>query len=139
MISNALPLLSIVVLLFPMFVFTLASPPLLVLKHDTPLDGRFVRNLFNLYYIVVITIATVDAVGFAIKGQVAMVLALVALIAFVFGIRRWIISKMDKLREAIARGEATAVPEFKRMHIAAIILNVLQLGTVAAGMTRLAV
>jgi hypothetical protein len=138
-LSQALPLLSIVVLLFPMFVFTLASPPLLVLKHDTPLDGRFIRNLFNLYYIVVIAIAAVDAAGFAITGQGAVVIALGTLVVFVFGIRRWMISNMDRLRDAIARGDATAVPKFRRLHIAGIVLNVLQLGAVAAGMTRLAV
>src|SRR5262245_21246398 len=58
-LSRAFPLLSIVVLLFPMGVFMLGSPPLLILKHDTPVDGRFIRGLFNLYYISVITVATV--------------------------------------------------------------------------------
>lgn len=61
MIVNAFPMLSIVVLLFPMGFFALASPPLLVLKHDTPLDGRFVRSMFNLYDLVVMTIAALAA------------------------------------------------------------------------------
>ncbi len=30
--------------------FILGSIPLLVLKHDTPLDARFVRAFFNTYY-----------------------------------------------------------------------------------------
>jgi len=28
----------------------LGSLPLLILKHDTPVDARFIRNLFSLYY-----------------------------------------------------------------------------------------
>ena len=30
--------------------FIMGSIPLLVLKHDTPLDASFVRGFFNLYY-----------------------------------------------------------------------------------------
>lgn len=30
--------------------FLLGSVPLLVLKHDTPLDSRFLRGCFNTYY-----------------------------------------------------------------------------------------
>jgi hypothetical protein len=136
-LSKAFPLLSIVVLLFPMIVFTFASPPLLVLKHDTPVDGRFIRNLFNTYYIVVITIAALDAAGFALRGQGAVALAMGGLIVFVFGVRRLVIPNMDKLRGAITRGESMAVPRFRRLHIAGIVLNVVQFGTVAWGMTRL--
>ncbi len=31
--------------------FILGSIPLLVLKHDTPLDARFVRGFFDIYYV----------------------------------------------------------------------------------------
>jgi hypothetical protein len=137
-LSKAFPLLSIVVLLFPMIVFMFASPPLLVLKHDTPVDSRFIRNLFNVYYIVVMTIATLDATGFAFRGQSAATLALGGLIVFVFVLRRWVISNMDKLRDAMTRGDPMAVPRFRRLHIAGMVLNVCQLGAVASGMTRLA-
>ena len=60
------------------------------------------------------------------------------LVVFVLVIRRWMLSKMDEQRDAIARGEAIAVPRFRRLHIAGMMLNVVQLGTVAWGMTRLA-
>ena len=30
--------------------FILGSVPLLILKHDTPKDSRFVRGFFNTYY-----------------------------------------------------------------------------------------
>jgi hypothetical protein len=31
--------------------FLMGSVPLLVLKHDTPLDASFVRGFFNTYYL----------------------------------------------------------------------------------------
>src|SRR5262245_58441880 len=118
--------------------FMLASPPLLILKHDTPVDGRFIRGLFNVYYLSVITIASIGAAGCALMGHHTVALAMGGLVAFVFAVRRWVLSSMDTLRGAIARGDSMAVPRFRRLHIAGMALNVLQLGTVAWGLTRLA-
>jgi hypothetical protein len=137
LLAKAFPLLSIVVVLFPMGAFMLASPPLLILKHETPVDGHFIRNLFNVYYIVVITIAAIGAAGCALIEQRALALAMVGLVVFVLLIRRGMLSKMDRVRDAINRGESMAVPRFRRLHIAGMVLNVVQLGTVAWGMTRL--
>lgn len=62
MLSKAVVLLSLVALIFPMVFFTFASPPLLILKHDTPQDARFVQGLFN-YYSVVVVAASAGALG----------------------------------------------------------------------------
>ena len=137
MISKAFPFLSIVVLLFPMGVFMLTTPPLLILKHDNPTDGRFIRGLFNLYYNALMTIGGVAAVGCTLVGRHGVALAMAALVAFVYAIRRWVIRNMDRLRGAIADGEPLAVPRFRRLHIAGMLLNVVQFGIVAWGLTRL--
>ncbi len=50
MLSKSVALVSMVALLFPMLFFMLATPPLLVLKHDTPQDPWVNRGLFNYYY-----------------------------------------------------------------------------------------
>src|SRR5262249_4210206 len=118
--------------------FMLASPPLLILKHDTPVDGRFIRSLFNLYYLAVMTIAAIGAAGSALAGQNPVALAMSGLAVFVFAVRHWVISSMDQLRDAMARSEPMAVPRFRRLHIAGMALNVAQFATVAWGMTRLA-
>ncbi|MDM0068471.1 hypothetical protein [Variovorax sp. J31P207] len=44
-------LIPTVLLLVWMGFFMMGSLPLLVLKHDTPLDSRFIRGLFNVYYL----------------------------------------------------------------------------------------
>ena len=138
MLSKTFPFLSIVILMFSMVVFMFATPPLLVLKHDTPVDGRFIRGLFNLYYIGVMSIAAVGAAGCVLIGQRALAVAMGGLVVVVFGIRRWVIANMDRLRDAITRGESTAVPRFRRLHMTGMVLNVVQLGAVAWVMTRLA-
>ena len=43
--------------------FIMGSLPLLVLKHDTPMDARFVRGFFNIYY----RAAFITAAGTAIS------------------------------------------------------------------------
>jgi hypothetical protein len=136
-LSKAFPFLSIVLLLFPMGIFMLASPPLLILKHDTPLDGGFIRGLFNLYYIGVITLAAVGAVGCALLGKHMVALAMGGLAVLVLAIRRGVLSQMDKLRDAITRSEPGAVRRFRRLHIAGMVLNVIQFGVVVWGLTRL--
>lgn len=137
MLSKAFPMLSIVVLLFPMGFFALASPPLLVLKHDTPLDGRFVRSMFNLYYVVVMTIAALAAAGCAAVGHLLLAFAMGLVLAFVFALRLWMVSGFDRLRAEIAAGAAGAVKRFKRWHLAGMVVNVFQIAAVAWGLTRL--
>ena len=58
-----------VALLCTMAFFMMGSLPLLILKHDTPRDARFIRGLFALYY------AAVMVVGAAL-GCLAVVLGL---------------------------------------------------------------
>lgn len=138
MLSKAVVLLSLVALILPMVFFTFASPPLLILKHDTPQDARFVRGLFNCYYSVVMIAASVGAVGQMAVGRIAVGLAMGGVAAFVFAVRRWVVPRMDALRERIAGGDATAIPSFRRLHIAGILLNLVQVGVVAWGMAKLA-
>lgn len=138
MLAGAFPFLATVVLLFPMSLFMLASPPLLILKHDTPSDARFIRGLFNIYYMSAMVIAAIGAAGCLIVGKIGVALAMGGLVVAMLGIRRWVIANMDMLRDAIARGESEAIPRFRRLHLAGMVLNVLQLGIVAWGLTRLA-
>src|SRR5512138_2471091 len=114
--------------------FMLASPPLLILKHDTPTDGRFIRGLFNIYYLAVMAIAAIAAAGCVLAGRSTVAVAMAGLVVFVFAVRRWVLSQMDRLRDTIASGDAMAIPKFRRLHIAGMALNVLQFATVAWGM-----
>jgi hypothetical protein len=71
-----LALISAVVLLVWMGFFMMGSLPLLVLKHDTPLDSRFIRGLFNLYYVAILATGIVGAASAAIAGRAAAALGL---------------------------------------------------------------
>ncbi|MBP7566045.1 MAG: hypothetical protein KA795_08560 [Burkholderiaceae bacterium] len=107
--------------------FLMGSVPLLVLKHDTPLDARFVRGFFNTYYVLSLITAGGTAFGYALAGRPALATgaALLALLAFV--LRRQVIPKMDALGAQIQSSGVAAIPGFRRTHLIAIGLNLAQL------------
>ena len=119
-----------VILLVITAYFIMGSVPLLILKHDTPLDSRFVRGFFNTYYMVAMFSAGATALSYAFAGRLifaagAMVLALLAIV-----LRRTVIPKMDALRARLQVSETTAVRGFRRVHVTAILINLAQLALI---------
>jgi len=115
--------------------FILGSVPLLILRHDTPQDSRFVRGFFNTCYRVAMFTASATAVSYASAGRPAFaagaaVLALVATL-----VRRHIIAKMDSLRTQIEVSGTTAIPGFRRTHLSAILINVAKLVLIVWSLT----
>src|SRR5258705_438250 len=65
-----LALIATVLMLFAMGFFFLGTLPLLFrLKYDVPADARFVRGLFNVYFLAVVVTATLAAVSYAFAGE----------------------------------------------------------------------
>lgn len=116
-----------VALLFTTAYFIMGSIPLLVLKHDTPLDARFVRGFFNVYYVAAVFTASATAISYAFAGRAVLAAgaAVLALLAWV--LRRRIIPTMDALGAKIQSNDMEAIPGFRRTHLTAIAINVVQL------------
>jgi hypothetical protein len=126
-----------VILLVITTYFILGAVPLLVLKHDTPLDYRFIRGFFNTYYRMAMYVAggTALSYGFAGRPFFAVGAALLALLAIV--LRRTIISKMDSIGSRIRGNPVHAIPGFRRIHVTAILLNITQLVLIVWALTTL--
>lgn len=107
--------------------FLMGSVPLLVLKHDTALDARFVRSFFDTYYVAAMAAAGAAAVSLALAGRLAIAAAAAALALLAFMLRRKVIPMMDALRARMEASGAAAIPEFRRIHIACIAANLAQL------------
>jgi hypothetical protein len=131
-----LALISTVVLLVWMGFFMMGSLPLLVLKHDTPLDSRFIRGLFNVYYVAIMATGIVAALSSALAGQSTVALALSLVAGIGFAGRHWFISRMDMVRSTMTADDSSAIRQFRRLHIAGMLLNVMLLAAVCYGMTR---
>jgi hypothetical protein len=107
--------------------FLLGSVPLLILKHDTPVDGNFIRSFFNLYYRVAAFVAGAATLTYAFSGRpwFAVGAAVIAVLSVV--LRRTIIAKMDALRSQIQSTDFEAIPEFRKIHFRAILISLVQL------------
>ncbi len=107
--------------------FLMGSVPLLVLKHDTPMDARFVRGFFNTYYLAALVTAGAAALSYALAGRPAVAAGAAALALLAFILRRKVIPVMDGLRAQFDERGVHAIPAFRRLHIAAIGANLAQL------------
>jgi hypothetical protein len=116
-----------VVLLVATAYFLLGSVPLLILKHDTPMDSRFVRGFFNIYYLAAMFTASATAVSYVFAGWPVLAAGAAALALLAAILRRKVIPKMDSLRAKMQVGETSAIPGFRRTHVVAILVNLAQL------------
>ena len=107
--------------------FLLGSLPLLILKHDTPMDSRFVRGFFNTYYLAAMSIAGAGAVSYAFAGRLGFAAGAAALALLATLLRRNVIPKMDALRAQIQESGTDAIARFRRTHLSAIGVNLAQL------------
>ncbi len=124
-----------VALLVTTLYFILGSIPLLVLKHDTPLDARFVRGFFNIYYVAAIATAGATSISYALAGRPALAAGAAALALLAFVLRKMIIPKMDAMGAQIQSSDMHAVSRFRRTHLAAIGINVVQLAAIVWSLT----
>lgn len=117
--------------------FIMGSIPLLILKHDTPLDASFVRGFFNIYYVAAFVTATATALSYAVAGRSGLAAGAAALALMAVVLRRKIIPKMDSLGAQIASDAMDAIPGFRRTHIIAILINIAQLVAIVWSLTTL--
>jgi hypothetical protein len=129
-------LISTVAMLILMGFFMMGSLPLLILKHDTPLDARFIRGLFNLYYLALMVTATVGALCYALVDQFVIAVALACVGAWGLAGRHWFVGGMDAVRSRMTPDDAAAIRRFRQLHVAGMVLNVALLGGFCFGMTR---
>ncbi len=69
MFNTIAPFVTLVLLLVSMGFFMLGSLPLMILKHDTPLDARFIRGLFDVYYKAVMAAAAAGTLAHALAAR----------------------------------------------------------------------
>ena len=135
MLESIAPLATIVILLVWMGFFMLGSLPLMILKHDTPLDARFIRGLFDVYYKAVMVAAALGTLAHALahRSVTAVGLALVGVVAFAS--RRFILTRMDRLRATMTVTDTEGIRRFRALHVLGMVLNVAQLVLICIGLT----
>lgn len=107
--------------------FLLGSVPLLVLKHDNPVDASFIRSFYTTYYRIALITALGTAICYALAGRTALALGASGIALLTLLLRARFIPMMDQLAPQIQANEAFAIPAFRQLHKSAILINTGQL------------
>lgn len=118
--------------------FLMGGLPLLILKHDVPLDAKFIRSFFNVYYRAAFWIALAAGLSYAAWGKHAFAVAAVAIALLCLLLRRVLLSAMTRLGVDIHAGDAAAIGQFRRLHATALWVNLTQLVVIVWGLLKLA-
>ncbi len=117
--------------------FLMGGLPLLILKHDIPLDARFVRGFFNVYYRVAFWTALGACLSFALWQRPAFAVGAACIAGLVTLLRRFLVPAMHQLGTRIEASDNAAIERFRRVHIAALLINLAQLVLLVWGLIQL--
>lgn len=139
MLPIAISMISTVLLLVFLGFFVLSSAPLLVLKHDVPMDSHVIRQVFHYCYRMVTVAAIAAAIGFGLSGRVALAIDVGCIAALALFMHEWLLTRMDALRETMHDngGDPAQIARFRKLHVGAILLNVTQLVALGFATTQL--
>jgi hypothetical protein len=135
--SSYFALFFTVALLVTTAYFIMGGLPLLILQHDTPVDGRFIRRFFEVYYQAAWLAALGACISYALWGKVLFAAGCAAVAGGVWALRRLIIPKMAHLGEKIQAADASAIAAFRKVHSVALLVNLTQLVALVWGVTQL--
>lgn len=132
MLPKVLGFLSVIAAGLWMVYSVMGSSPLLILKHDTPVDARFIRGFFSVHYRVLMAIASVGALCFVVSERQYLAAVMVGLALIGLAAYRMVVSRMDRLRNTMTPTDTVGIRRFRRLHIGAIALNLCNLATFVA-------
>lgn len=114
--------------------FLLGSVPLLILKHDNPVDAKFIRAFYNMYYRLALITAVGAAISYAWSGRPMFALGAACNAVLVGVLRGQFIPRMVALESRIKTEDMMAIPAFRQMHKTALGINLAQLVTIVASL-----
>lgn len=135
--AQALSLAAIVILLFPMVYFLIASLAFFLRKLSDPVVTWMLRTLFGAYFAAVAACGALAVLAFLNAGKpgVAAILGLLAGLAL--GTRRWFLARLDAAIRGRDAGEAGALGGLRRLHLGAMAYNAAQVSLVVLSIPRL--
>jgi hypothetical protein len=117
--------------------FLLGGLPLLILKHDVPLDARFIRGFFNVYYRAAFWAALGASASYALWGRIAFAAGAAGIAVASTLLQRHFLPVMQQLGARIEMDDREAIHRFRRMHGAALLINLALLVVLVWGTIQL--
>jgi hypothetical protein len=132
MTPDGLALAAIVILLFPIGYFFLASPAFLLVKLDIPPVTQLLGGMFSVHFLMLRITAVIAAVVFAVTGRPAFALGVSLIAAFAIWGRGWFMGRWNAQLSARDAGDADAVRRLRRLHWGGMLSNAVVLVAVVA-------
>ena len=137
MILSAVALLALSLLFGGMAFFAAGVAPLVFTRLPPEWAGRFIRQLFPVYYLWVLACSAAAAVALLpLRPADAAVMALVA--GLTAWLRQGLMPRINRLSDAAQAGDAAAKPRFDRAHRLSVGLNLVQMVAAAVVLVRFA-
>ena len=132
MVPDFVPLYAVVIVLFSLIYFSLASISFLLVRLDIPEISRLFRGLFNVYFWMVGCTGLVATAVFAASGRMAFTAAMLLLAATAMASRRRVLQLIDTQQTASQSGDTTAMRRLRLIHWGGMLANIVILATVAS-------
>ena len=117
--------------------FIMGGLPLLILDHDTPLDGRFIRRFFEIYCSLAFVAALGATLSYALAGWYGYALGTACIVGIVSVYRRTLLPAMERLTGQIQGKDPQAIRRFRLTHSLALLVNLAQLVVLVWGVVKL--
>ena len=130
--SDAVALIAVVILAFPMVCFLLSSPAFLLVGLDVPEVTQLLRGIMRGYFLAIGITGTIATVLLVVAGRPAFAIGAIAIAAFALVFRRWLLQRMDAELKARDAGVATAVGRLRALHVRSMLVNAVQFAMVMA-------
>jgi len=116
--------------------FLFGSIPLLILKHDNTMDAKFIRSFYITYFKFAIVVATAATLSYALAARPLLTLEAASMATLTLLLRFKFIPKMEQIGSEIRdNNNLMAIPEFRKIHKTAILINAAQLVTVLGSLS----
>ncbi|WP_027574624.1 hypothetical protein [Bradyrhizobium sp. WSM1743] len=138
MTPDAVAVAVMIILLFPMGYFTLASPAFLLVRLDIQPVAQLLRGMFNAHFLVMRVAAVIGTVALLLDGRLLAALGVGMIAALAIWGRRWFMQRVDDQLSARDAGDADAPRRLRRLHWSGMLGNAVLLVALVAGIPYIA-
>ncbi|MDA9509107.1 hypothetical protein XI09_31605 [Bradyrhizobium sp. CCBAU 11386] len=138
MTPDAIAIAAMIILLFPMGYFTLASPAFLLVKLDIRPVALLLRGMFNVHFLVMGVAGIIGTAAFLLAGRLLFAAVVGLLAAVAIGGRRRFMQRMDDQLSASDAGDTEAPRRLRRLHWSGMLCNAVLLAALLASIPYIA-
>lgn len=138
MTPDPVAIAAMIILLFPMGYFTLASPAFLLVKLDIRPVALLLRGMFNAHFLVMGVAGIIGTVAFLVAGRLVFAAVVGLLAALAIWGRGWFMQRMDDQLSAGNAGDTEAPRRLRRLHWSGMLCNAVLLAALLASIPYIA-